>query len=278
MRFFDVENSLDYYSFGMLMPERFGGVNCGYGYQGTEKGNEVKGEGNSYTTHFRQLDPRLGRWLTIDPKASSLPWQSPYCSMDNNPVLLNDVLGDTTDFVNEKGELLLHVEDGSSNVFVIKDKNIDKFEKIISIHIQENKHLNKVENAKLGESLGFNLKNIKTESLINYPKEDVIKDGAWEEGYKAAYNDEIIFLDFAVIFSSKEDAAFGINYYEGVSIGNRHQREGKMNIFNPKLSTKKSKYIIEEFEIEIYRAPNSIKYYKLVERKDLTYFYSKNKL
>jgi len=94
MRFFDVENSLDYYSFGMLMPERFGGGDYRYGYQGSEKDNEVKGEGNSYTTYFRQLDPRLGRWLTIDPKASSLPWQSPYCSMDNNPVLLNDVLGD----------------------------------------------------------------------------------------------------------------------------------------------------------------------------------------
>jgi len=78
----------------MLMPERNGGGNYRYGYQGSEKDNEVKGEGNSYTTHFRQLDPRLGRWLTIDPKASSLPWQSPYCSMDNNPILLNDVLGD----------------------------------------------------------------------------------------------------------------------------------------------------------------------------------------
>jgi len=55
-----------------------------YGYQGSEKDYEIKGEGNSYTTLFRQLDPRIGRWLSIDPKASSMPWQSPYCSMDNN--------------------------------------------------------------------------------------------------------------------------------------------------------------------------------------------------
>jgi len=65
-----------------------------YGFQGMEADNEVKGDGNSYTTHFRQLDPRVGRWLSIDPKASSLSWQSPYCSMDNNPILYNDVLGD----------------------------------------------------------------------------------------------------------------------------------------------------------------------------------------
>lgn len=66
---------------------------CRYGYQCSEKDNEVKGDGNSYTTQFRQLDPRLGRWLTIDPKASSFPRQSPYCSMDNNPISLNDQLG-----------------------------------------------------------------------------------------------------------------------------------------------------------------------------------------
>jgi RHS repeat-associated protein len=65
-----------------------------YGYQGSEKDGEFNGEGNSYTTEYRQLDPRLGRWLSIDPKANIQPHQSPYSSMDNNPILNNDVLGD----------------------------------------------------------------------------------------------------------------------------------------------------------------------------------------
>ncbi len=65
-----------------------------FGYQGSEKDNEVSGEGNSYTTEFRQLDPRLGRWFSVDPVFQ--PWQSPYTSMDNNPIGLNDVLGDKT--------------------------------------------------------------------------------------------------------------------------------------------------------------------------------------
>ena len=56
--------------------------------------NEVKGEGNHYTTEFRQLDPRLGRWFSVDPRAAEQPWQSPYCSMGNNPINLNDPLGD----------------------------------------------------------------------------------------------------------------------------------------------------------------------------------------
>ena len=62
-----------------------------FGYQGSEKDNEVSGEGNSYTTEFRQLDPRLGRWFSVDPVFQ--PWQSPYTSMDNNPICLNDPMG-----------------------------------------------------------------------------------------------------------------------------------------------------------------------------------------
>lgn len=58
-----------------------------------EKDDKIKGEGNSYTTEFRQYDPRVGRWLSIDPKANAQ--ESPYVSMSNNPIMNNDVLGDT---------------------------------------------------------------------------------------------------------------------------------------------------------------------------------------
>jgi len=45
----------------------------------------------AYTTEFRMLDARLGRWFSPDPITH--PWQSPYCSMDNNPIALTDVMG-----------------------------------------------------------------------------------------------------------------------------------------------------------------------------------------
>ena len=66
-----------------------------FGYQGSEKDNEVAGDGNSYTTEFRQLDPRLGRWFSVDPVFQ--PWQSPYTSMDNNPIQYTDVTGQYID-------------------------------------------------------------------------------------------------------------------------------------------------------------------------------------
>jgi RHS repeat-associated protein len=88
-----IRNSSDYSPFGVELDGRTVSLDgYRYGYQGSEKDNEFKGEGNSYTTEFRQLDSRLGRWLSVDPVIQ--PWQSSYCSMDNNPILYNDVRGD----------------------------------------------------------------------------------------------------------------------------------------------------------------------------------------
>jgi len=81
----------DYHEFGQLMEGRGFKGDYRYGYQGSEKDNEISGDGSSYTTQFRQLDPRLGRWMAPDPVFQ--PWQSPYTSMDNDPVNLNDGMG-----------------------------------------------------------------------------------------------------------------------------------------------------------------------------------------
>lgn len=88
----------DYYPFGMQMPERHNQYGPSsdiyrYAYNGMEVDNEVSGNGNSYTTEFRQYDPRLGRWKSLDPLMSMFPWQSPYCAFDNNPIYYVDPYG-----------------------------------------------------------------------------------------------------------------------------------------------------------------------------------------
>jgi RHS repeat-associated protein len=88
-----VESINDYYPFGMAMKERQLNPVYRYGYNGMEVDNEVFGNGNSYTTEFRQYDPRLGRWKSLDPLMAQFPWQSPYCAFDNNPVFYTDPLG-----------------------------------------------------------------------------------------------------------------------------------------------------------------------------------------
>jgi RHS repeat-associated protein len=104
----DVTSTTDYYPYGMTLRSESDGSNYRYGFQGQEMDDEVKGEGNSYTTHFRQLDPRIGRWLSIDPKATA--WETPYASMGNNPIFYNDVLGDSIWFTVEEGVAKMHFQ------------------------------------------------------------------------------------------------------------------------------------------------------------------------
>lgn len=85
----------DYYAFGQKMPGRCATSGNRFGYQGSEKDDEIAGvTGSHYTTFFRELDTRIGRWWAIDPKTSATPWESPYASMGNNPIWYNDILGD----------------------------------------------------------------------------------------------------------------------------------------------------------------------------------------
>jgi RHS repeat-associated protein len=77
-----------------------------YGFNGMEQDVEPKGKGNSYTTEFRQYDPRLGRWLTLDPKARSFVDLSPYSAMGSNPIYITDIRGDSipTKFYDKHGQ------------------------------------------------------------------------------------------------------------------------------------------------------------------------------
>jgi len=85
----------DYYPFGMAMPgdRTWNNSSYRYGYNGMELDNEVKDNGNSYTTEFRQYDPRLGRWMSLDPLRGRYPWMSPYVGFNNNPIMFTDPLG-----------------------------------------------------------------------------------------------------------------------------------------------------------------------------------------
>lgn len=57
-----------------------------FGFQGQEMDNEIKGEGNSINYKYRVHDPRLGRFLSIDPLAPDYPWNSPYAFSENRVI------------------------------------------------------------------------------------------------------------------------------------------------------------------------------------------------
>ena len=83
----DVVSYSDYYPFGMQMPGRNGSTGeYRYGFQGQEKDDEVKGEGNSINYKYRMHDPRVGRFFAVDPLAHEFPHNSPYAFSENRVI------------------------------------------------------------------------------------------------------------------------------------------------------------------------------------------------
>ena len=72
-------SATDYYPFGMGMPGRnYNAGNYRHRFSNAEQDNEIKGVGNSLDMKFRIYDPRLGRFLSVDPLVQQFAWNSPY--------------------------------------------------------------------------------------------------------------------------------------------------------------------------------------------------------
>ncbi|BAV06167.1 YD repeat-containing protein [Filimonas lacunae] len=83
----DVVSAQDYYPFGMLQPGR--SYNAGgyrYGFNGKENDNEVKGDGNQQDYGMRIYDPRIGKFLSVDPITKDYPELTPYQFASNRPI------------------------------------------------------------------------------------------------------------------------------------------------------------------------------------------------
>jgi len=89
--------STDYYPFGMIIPGRSykasGSTAYRYGFNGKENDNEVKGEGDQQDYGFRIYDPRLARFLSVDPLVREYPELTPYQFASNTPIWAIDLDG-----------------------------------------------------------------------------------------------------------------------------------------------------------------------------------------
>ena len=89
-----VMSATDYYPFGMEMPGRmYSGGTYRYGFNGKENDNEVKGEGNQQDYGMRIYDPRVGRFLSVDPITKKYPELTPYQFASNQSIGAIDVDG-----------------------------------------------------------------------------------------------------------------------------------------------------------------------------------------
>lgn len=82
----------NYYPYGMLYKDGATVLSdkYRYGYNGKEKDDELKGEGNSYDYGARLYDSRVARFLSTDPLQSKFSDRSPYAYANNNPIIYID--------------------------------------------------------------------------------------------------------------------------------------------------------------------------------------------
>ncbi|HRP03154.1 MAG TPA: RHS repeat-associated core domain-containing protein [Candidatus Kapabacteria bacterium] len=121
----------NYYAYGMMIPGFFSNSTPDYrfGFNGMLRDDDVRdekltsdneGRGNSYDFGARILDPRVGRFLSLDPLMGSFPWQSPYLFAGNDPIRFIDVDGKYKKTVNYYQD-----ENGNQTVLsVVKDNSI----------------------------------------------------------------------------------------------------------------------------------------------------------
>ena len=93
----NVVSAQDYYPFGMQMPGRTyiagGSLNYRYGFNGKENDNEVEGVGDQIDYGMRVYDPRIGKFLSVDPLTGKYPWYTPYQFAGNKPIWAVDLDG-----------------------------------------------------------------------------------------------------------------------------------------------------------------------------------------
>jgi RHS repeat-associated protein len=96
----------------MLLNNRHGSVDSDayrYGFQGQERDDEVKGEGNSYNYKFRMYDNRFGKFLSRDPLAKDYPHNSVYAYSENRVIDGKELEG--LEYL-DKDEARIHVVKG----------------------------------------------------------------------------------------------------------------------------------------------------------------------
>jgi len=114
-----------------------------FGFSGKEQDDETYGDENEYDFGGRIYDPRLGRWLSVDPLQYKFPWISPYAYNLNNPIsyideegleptrLLSGTIEEAMKYFSDKGITdvgeIISIMKSTTKVIYDKGENEDNF-------------------------------------------------------------------------------------------------------------------------------------------------------
>lgn len=142
----------------LLVGKKFD-VNYRYGFNGKEHDTDPYGQGNVYDYGFRIFNPRLGKFLSVDPLFKSYPWFTPYQFAGNTPIWAVDLDGLEDKKTNDGGgDPNKPNEEFAKRAESIYNENSEKFENADSpeerIEIAENTVTQMIE---LAKEVGFDL-------------------------------------------------------------------------------------------------------------------------
>jgi len=182
----------------MRMSERsFNSSEYKYGFNGKEKDDELKGEGNSYDFEARIYDPRVGRFLSIDPRFSDFVHLSPYAYATDNPVYFVDKDGEGA-----LGEFFNNLFNKAKKAFIrkVKEEVVEatiEFAQLIVMDI-------KVEYEEKKEELAENNKEQKVSLKFSVPVGLFVEEDVEIAGEKEGFLLEILSTDlFSVEYGVK---------------------------------------------------------------------------
>ncbi|MCB9032781.1 MAG: hypothetical protein H6553_03000 [Chitinophagales bacterium] len=131
-----------------------------FGFNGMERDDEIKGQGNSYDFGARIYDSRLGKFMSIDPLTSKYPYYSPYLFAGNKPIMAIDNEGKEENYLNavknsvEKSAALQQFKQDSPNKGVPHAPENSNFDLNLSFGSDFNKSLVKSANIEYNPSTG----------------------------------------------------------------------------------------------------------------------------
>ena len=125
-RVYALKKGTNVYAFGAPLQGRtYSSGNYRYGFNGKEKDDEVKGAGNEYAYGNRIYDPRLGRFLSVDPLQKDYPFWSVYQFSGNSPIKFADLDGleITVKGIEPLQEAFINLLSERTGLFIMKDAN-----------------------------------------------------------------------------------------------------------------------------------------------------------
>jgi RHS repeat-associated protein len=129
----------------MLQPGRKYSAANGYryGFNGKENDKDVKGDGNQYNYGFRIYDPRIGKFLSVDPLTPKYPELTPYQFASNRPI--EGIDEDGLEYVSTKDENITSAEKNKDGTFTLKIGDLSvSASSVVSHNGQEYYNLGKI--------------------------------------------------------------------------------------------------------------------------------------